>query len=196
MYSILNNVTHEKVIQKSRFIVELIKLENIDNIKNILNEIKEKYPNANHYCYGYRFHGMEKASDDGEPGGTAGMPILNILQKRDIEQVLAIVIRYFGGIKLGAGGLVRAYSSSVKEALEHSLIVPLIKGYQVSFGVTYEEQSSIERKLSQPYTKTFTEYVTYSTILTEQELDNLNKEKMIFIEQNDECFFTETNSFK
>lgn len=196
MYSIKENVTYEKIIQKSRFIVELIKLENIDNIKNTLKAIKELYPGANHYCYGYRFHGLEKASDDGEPSGTAGMPILNILQKRDIDQILVVVIRYFGGIKLGAGGLIRAYGGSVKDALEHSSIVPLLKGYQVTFAIPYEEQTVIEKQLSQEYNKIFSEYVTYNGIMTEEELKSLNQEKMIFFKNNGECFFTDRNYFK
>lgn len=189
MYTITKPYVYEKIIQKSRFIVELIPLDTIDAIKDTLLKLKTKYPGAAHYCYGYRFHGKEKASDDGEPTGTAGIPILTLLQKRDIDQLLVVVIRYFGGIKLGAGGLVRAYSSSVKEALDQCSLVPLQFGYQISFQVSYEQQGTIERILTHPYTKQFSEVVTYTTKVTKQEFYELKANQFLSIEILNECYF-------
>lgn len=115
--SIKGTVENEIIINKSRFISILIHVDSVDHVKEYLELYREIYPGATHYCYAYIINEHVKASDDGEPSKTAGMPMLNVLQKQELNQILAIVIRYFGGIKLGAGGLVRAYSQSVSEAL-------------------------------------------------------------------------------
>jgi len=112
-------------IKKSRFICVLYPLTSEETVLNALDEIKTKYPHATHYCYGYILGDnaeIQRSSDDGEPSKTAGLPILEILKKNDLTNVLAVVIRYFGGIKLGAGGLIRAYSASVKEAIKAAII--------------------------------------------------------------------------
>ena len=115
MFTIKEKTVNEIVIQKSRFICVLDKLENKDDLENILKEIKNTYKGATHYCYAYIINSSQKYDDDGEPSGTAGNPILNVLKFNNLNNVVAIVIRYFGGIKLGAGGLVRAYTKSVTE---------------------------------------------------------------------------------
>ena len=118
MRIIEKNVENEIIIKKSKFITKLIYIEDIDEINNIISTLKKEHKKCTHICYAYRINGKEKAVDDGEPSGTAGRPILNVLQKKDVSNVLAIVIRYFGGIKLGAGGLVRAYTGSISEAFK------------------------------------------------------------------------------
>ena len=114
--------TNEIIIKNSRFITILFPI-NSDNITELINKVKIDYPKATHYCYSYILENHQKASDDGEPGGTAGMPMLNVLKMQGLTNIIAIVTRYFGGIKLGAGGLTRAYSQSVAETLKLAEIV-------------------------------------------------------------------------
>ncbi len=118
MYIIDKNIENEIIIKKSRFITKLYYIDNIDEVDNIINNLKKEYKKCTHICYAYIINGKEKAVDDGEPSGTAGRPILNVIQKKSVTNILAVVIRYFGGIKLGAGGLVRAYTSSTSDAFK------------------------------------------------------------------------------
>ena len=144
MKTIKDNNKNEIIIKNSRFICLLYKLDNINNIDNILNNIKKEYKDASHYCYAYIFDNTYKSSDDGEPGGTAGMPILNVLKSNNLNYVLAIVVRYFGGIKLGAGGLVRAYTKSVTETIKKSTITTLLDGYNLIIEFDYEKIKEID----------------------------------------------------
>ena len=111
-------IENEIIIKKSKFITKLYEIDNTDCISEIIDNLKKEYKKATHICYAYIVNGQEKAVDDGEPSGTAGRPILNVLQKRKENNKLVVVIRYFGGIKLGAGGLVRAYTKSASEILK------------------------------------------------------------------------------
>ena len=108
MFTIKENNTYELEIKKSKFISKIYKVKNIDKVNTILSDLKKEYSDATHHCYAYIINEHKKSSDDGEPGGTAGIPILQVLDKNNLNYVLCVVIRYFGGIKLGAGGLVRA----------------------------------------------------------------------------------------
>ena len=110
MYTIKNDDSYELEIKKSKFISKLYRVNNIEDVNNILSSLRKEYSDATHHCYAYIINNSKKSSDDGEPGGTAGIPILQVLDKNNLNYVLCVVIRYFGGIKLGAGGLVRAYS--------------------------------------------------------------------------------------
>lgn len=101
--------TNEIVVEKSRFITFLLPLTTVDDVEVYLHKANEEYKGARHYCYAYRFGEQEKYSDDGEPRNTAGLPLLTILQKQNINDALLLVIRYFGGKKLGAGRLLRTY---------------------------------------------------------------------------------------
>ena len=125
-------------IKKSQFICRLFPAQTESEAKEIINEISEKYKDATHNCTAYVVSDGEGFDDDGEPGGTAGRPMLNVLKKNDMENIVAIVTRYFGGIKLGAGGLVRAYSKSVLEALAIAEIVDM-ELYEI-FRFTFEYQ--------------------------------------------------------
>jgi len=140
--TIRNQTEYEIVINKSRFIGILIPISDVEEVALYLEEAKELYPGATHYCYAYIIDTLKKASDDGEPSKTAGMPMLNVLEKNNLDHVLAIVVRYFGGIKLGAGGLVRAYSQSVVETLAHSEIVTKVKApyYSITFDYHFSRQ--------------------------------------------------------
>lgn len=123
MYIINKNIENEIIIKKSRFITKLIYIDDINNINDIINNLRKEYKKCTHICYAYIINGMEKAVDDGEPSKTAGRPILNVLQKKNVTNVLAVVIRYFGGVKLGTGGLVRAYTNSVSEAFKLTEVI-------------------------------------------------------------------------
>ena len=124
--TIKENVSAELVEKKSKFIANLFYIESREEAEDIIKMQKKKYYDARHNCYAFRVLGedgiIEKSSDDGEPSGTAGAPMLNILSKMEITNVLVIVTRYFGGILLGTGGLVKAYSNSTKLALEKAEI--------------------------------------------------------------------------
>ena len=117
--SILDNMK-ELIINKSRFISYKFELNSLDDVKTNLENLKKQHKKATHFCYAYVYNKdvvSEKCSDDGEPGGTAGYPILNVIKKKELKNVLVVVVRYFGGVKLGAGGLTRAYTKSVAELL-------------------------------------------------------------------------------
>lgn len=119
--SIITNKEQEYIINKSKFITKLYKVTTEKQIVDILDNIKKEYKDSTHICYAYIIDNIKRFNDDGEPGGTAGMPILNVLENNELNYILAVVIRYFGGIKLGAGGLVRAYSNSVSETLKNNI---------------------------------------------------------------------------
>ena len=109
------------VIQKSKFIAEAYRVNSVEEIEEILTSIRKKYYDATHHCYAYRLNddaSIQKMSDDGEPAKTAGAPMLDVLVKQGITNILVVVTRYFGGTLLGAGGLVRAYSSATSEVLK------------------------------------------------------------------------------
>ena len=125
-------------IKKSQFICRLFPAQSEKEAKEIIKEISEKYKDATHNCTAYVASDGEGFDDDGEPGGTAGRPMLNVLKKNEMENIVAIVTRYFGGIKLGAGGLVRAYSKSVLETLSIAEIVDM-ELYEI-FKFTFEYQ--------------------------------------------------------
>ena len=144
MKTIKEEKESEIIINKSKFISIITKVETIDEVKDKLKKTKKKYKGATHYCYAYIINGYQKCSDDKEPSGTAGMPILNILKANELNYILCVVVRYFGGIKLGAGGLVRAYSSSVKEVLSICEFGKLTPGYNIIIDFEYENIKQVE----------------------------------------------------
>lgn len=112
---------HEIVIQKSRFIAHVMRAETEQAAQEFIGAIKKQHWNATHNCSAYligEHDQIQKANDDGEPSGTAGVPILEVLKKRNLKDTVVVVTRYFGGIKLGAGGLIRAYGKSTSEGLD------------------------------------------------------------------------------
>lgn len=141
--TIKNEVEEELVEKKSKFIANVYYVETIKDAEEKLNFIKKKYNDARHHCYAYRIFEdgsiIQKSSDDGEPSGTAGSPMLNILSKNQISNIIVIVTRYFGGILLGTGGLVRAYSDVTSNALKKANIVSMEPGYEIEVVLTYSE---------------------------------------------------------
>ena len=111
-------ITNEIEIKKSRFITYLYNINNEDEVDNIIKELKKENKKARHIVYVYKINNKVKINEDKEPKGTAGIPIFNVIEKNNLDNVLIVVIRYFGGIKLGAGGLFRAYSNSASEIIK------------------------------------------------------------------------------
>ena len=139
--TIEKNVTAEVVDKKSKFIANFIYVDDVIKAEQLIKETRKKYFDARHNCIAYRIiendQIIEKSSDDGEPSGTAGAPMLNILQKNNLANVLIIVTRYFGGILLGTGGLVRAYSDSLLKAIDQANIIKKCLGEELEVTLDY-----------------------------------------------------------
>ena len=137
------SIQTEIVEKKSRFIANLFPVEKVEEAEEQIKNMKKKYHDARHNCIAYRIveenQIIEKSSDDGEPSGTAGGPMLNILQKNNLANVLIVVTRYFGGILLGTGGLVRAYSDSLLKAMEESELIQKCQGTELIAMIEYSE---------------------------------------------------------
>ena len=135
------------VIEKSRFICYMKRVRSEDEDRQYVSEIRKKHHDATHVCSAMICHNIRRSSDDGEPSGTAGAPILNVLDKNGLDETCALVVRYFGGIKLGAGGLIRAYSSATSECLKIGKLAmdAVLNKYQLK--LSYETANRIERYL-------------------------------------------------
>lgn len=122
-------------IKKSKFITYLHRTNDEEEAKAFLKQIKKEHPGANHHCTAMIIDNIVRSNDDGEPSQTAGHPMLDVLMHNNMQDILAIVVRYFGGTKLGTGGLVRAYSSSVRSALDKGVLVEetIFDEYEISF---------------------------------------------------------------
>lgn len=116
--TVAKEVVHEELIEGSRFIAYVAPVASAEEAEAQLAEARREHPDATHHCWAYRLGEVQRFNDDGEPGGTAGRPMLEVMLKRDLNMLSAVVVRYFGGRKLGAGGLVRAYSGTVAKALD------------------------------------------------------------------------------
>jgi len=176
MWSIQEKVVNKIIIKNSRFITFLYPVFNVDDVTKILSSLKQEYNDANHICYAYIIDGKIKSSDNKEPSGTAGVPILNVLEKNNLNMVLAVVIRYFGGIKLGAGGLVRAYSNSVSDCLNLANIIELIDGFLVSITFDYDNTKIIDNILKnyKIIDKNYNDLINYKFECFKDHLDTIN----------------------
>lgn len=141
----------EQVIEKSRFIGVVLPVSGTEEVAQKLEEVRQLYPNARHYVYAYRLYNgkLEKASDDGEPQGTGGRPVLDVLQYRKIWNVLVVVIRYFGGILLGAGGLTRAYGGTARQLMDNAPIHRLVPHMIYEVEATYDWYEPLKYRLKQ-----------------------------------------------
>lgn len=180
MKSIISNNKKEYIINKSRFICNMICVNDIEDVNKYLLEIKNKYKDATHNCYAYIVDGFEKCSDDGEPAGTAGIPILNVLKNNELNHILCIVTRYFGGIKLGTGGLVRAYTKSVTNCIDENNICNLIPGIELKITFSYDNIKQIDNYLKdiKIISKEFNNDITYVIDIdknNKQLINSLNK---------------------
>ena len=184
MRTIKSNMTNEIIIKNSRFICVFMKINSTD-ISNILDKIKEEYPKATHYCYAYVYNDIQRFSDDGEPGGTAGMPMLNVLVKEELSNVLCVVIRYFGGIKLGAGGLVRAYTKSVTECLKVTDMMDLEEGYKIRLKFNYNDEKQVKYLLKEAtiLNEKYDLDVEYTVLVNNETFNNLKNYNYEIIEK-------------
>lgn len=167
---------HEIVIEKSRFICTLKRVKTEEEAKQFIQDIRKEHYNATHNCTAYivgedRMH--QKSNDDGEPSGTAGIPMLEVLRKNDLTDIAAVVTRYFGGIKLGAGGLIRAYSSSVSEALKHAQIIERKRMQVIRIQTDYSNIGLLDSKLTDYaiINKNYLENVTYDLIVPVEDVE-------------------------
>ncbi len=177
MKSIKEEVINEIIINKSKFITVLTNINDINKIKEKLEDIKKTYKDATHYCYAYIINNHEKCSDNGEPSGTAGMPILNVLKQNNLTNILCVVIRYFGGIKLGAGGLIRAYSTSASEALNKANITNLVNGYNITIEFPYDNLKQIDYLLKNiDIKKTYQTNITYTFNIEKEKFNQIENE--------------------
>lgn len=180
--TIKENVSAELVEKKSKFIANLFYIESREEAEDIIKMQKKKYYDARHNCYAFRVLGedgiIEKSSDDGEPSGTAGAPMLNILSKMEITNVLVIVTRYFGGILLGTGGLVKAYSNSTKLALEKAEISILEEGFVYKLELNYSDLENFKYFMKNNEIKIlkeeYFENVKLSIFMPKNKIDCLN----------------------
>lgn len=147
MFTLSKPATFEEIIKKSRFIGHAARVtsqaESLDFYESVID------PQASHNCWAWRINFQVRSSDDGEPSGTAGRPMLNVIERRDLEDVMVVVTRHFGGIKLGAGGLVRAYAGTVAKCLDRASVIELFPMSEYTIKIGFEWASSLHGVLEQ-----------------------------------------------
>ena len=146
-FSLATPAHHVLVIKKSRFIACIEPVLGREEAQARVAQLKAEHPDAAHVCWALLAGGQSAANDDGEPGGTAGRPMLDVLRHQDLQGVMASVVRYFGGVKLGAGGLVRAYTDAVAQALLTVEKIPLIKQTELACSVPYSLEGMVRREV-------------------------------------------------
>ena len=170
---------HELIIKKSKFICSLARTETVEEAQEFIEQVSKKYHDATHNTYAYTLglnDNQVKASDNGEPSGTAGIPELKALQLMKLKNVTAVVTRYFGGIKLGAGGLIRAYSNSVTEAAQNIGVVKCVMQQLIQFSIPYNRIDEINHYLEENRISIASqEYTTNVTIQIYLDLDQIQK---------------------
>ena len=199
MKTIKESYYNELIIKKSKFITNIYPIKDEDMCKDILKDIKKKYYDATHNCYAYIIgDNIMKASDDGEPAKTAGMPMLEALKDKSLTNVLVIVTRYFGGTLLGKPGLVKAYRDSVYEIINKCKIYNIIDGGKYRINLSYEEYNNLT-KLSfiNIITSSFTNDVIVDFSIKLNEKDTLieklekNKIRTNSLSYLEKCYFEE-----
>ena len=180
MLSIKNDDKYEYIIKNSKFISFLFRVYSKDEVNSYLDKIKKKYTDATHYCYGYIIDNEIKMYDDGEPSGTAGSPILKQIQNNDLNYTLVVVVRYFGGIKLGAGPLTRAYAKVAREVIRRENIIELVKGYDIDITFSYNDIKNVDYLLnnSKIINKSFDNEIIYNVYVTKEVLNSLSNYKV------------------
>jgi len=178
MKSIKKEVSIEIVIKKSTFINYLMPVKSVEDANEKLDILKKKYNDANHHCFAYiigKNQEIQKYSDDGEPSKTAGYPMIEVLKKHDLTNVLSVTIRYFGGIKLGAGGLVRAYTKSTANTITLAKFTYLENYTELLVTVDFNQIGNVEKYIRDHFklqNTTYEESVTYSIILKTVSLES------------------------
>ena len=177
---LLKKESCSQTIKGSRFIALAVPVSSHETAKELLEDIKTQHPKANHHCFAWRLaNGEERVSDDGEPRGSAGAPILKRLISKNSVQTMVVVVRYFGGTKLGIGGLIRAYGGSAQEVLELSTFAPFEEQVLVSFSYTYPDSNIVSHVLSNIENviknQDFTDIVTVQISIKKQDYESLVK---------------------
>ena len=177
--TIKTDFINEEEIKKSRFICHLKRISSEEEARDFIAKIKKEHWKANHNCSAYTLgdrQEIQRTSDDGEPSGTAGVPMLEILKKKEIINVCAVVTRYFGGIKLGAGGLIRAYAGSVNHAIEEVGLVQIVNQRELILKLDYSLYDSVQRFLLtqnlQISDSEFLSEVTVRCFIDEEKINN------------------------
>lgn len=190
LLSIKKNDRYEETIKYSKFISLVFKVYSKEEVNYYLDKTKKDYPNATHYCYGYVIDNDIKSSDDGEPAKTAGIPILNQITSNNLNYILLIVVRYFGGVKLGTGPLTRAYAKLARNVIKKENIITLVNGYDINISFNYNEIKDIDYILdnSRILNKEFDDIVKYNVCVSEETLNKLSNynikiNKEIYIEK-------------
>jgi uncharacterized YigZ family protein len=148
-YTLASPVSAEIDIRKSRFIALAIPVTDRDAAMRELDRLRAEHPGATHVCWALLAGGQSGMSDDGEPSGTAGRPILEVLRHHEVDGVLAAVVRYYGGIKLGAGGLVRAYTDAIATAMQSAERVERIERGLINVDIDYADEARVRRWIEQ-----------------------------------------------
>lgn len=181
--SATGETTHEIVIQRSRFICTLKRIDGFDDALSFVKSVKKKYSDATHNCYAFISNAAgteQRFSDDGEPQGTAGQPMLEVLKKKGISMTAAVVTRYFGGVKLGAGGLVSAYTRAVAETVENAKIVKNVVGVSLEIKCGYEMYNALLQALKDKVFATlstdFADNVKMTIAVPKEDADNIEKD--------------------
>lgn len=176
MNIIKRNSNYTLEIKKSKFICYLYSINNEDDVNILLNNLKKEYKDASHYCYAYTLINKQKYSDDKEPSGTAGIPMLDILNKYELVNTLAVIIRYFGGIKLGASGLTRAYRNSLNDTIKISEIIPYKEYVIKNISFKYEDEGLINKYLNdvEILDKIYKENIIYKIKIAKDDLNILD----------------------
>ena len=181
--SATGETTHEIVIQRSRFICTLKRIDGFDDALSFVKSVKKKYSDATHNCYAFISNAAgteQRFSDDGEPQGTAGQPMLEVLKKKGICMTAAVVTRYFGGVKLGAGGLVSAYTRAVAETVENAKIVKNVVGVSLEIKCGYEMYNALLQALKDKVFATlstdFADNVKMTIAVPKEDADNIEKD--------------------
>lgn len=174
MYHIQADTHSETVIKKSRFITYLHKTTSEQDAKEYIQAIKKQHPDATHHCYAFligEHNEIQRSNDDREPSGTAGVPMLECLSKHQLQDILAVTVRYFGGIKLGAGGLVRAYAGSVSHAINNAVITQKQRLQKCRLAFPYDKIGKLDYFFKnqgiQVIEKDYGEQVTYTFLCKE-----------------------------
>ena len=168
MKSIKEVIITEDIINKSKFINYLIPVSDLEVTKTKLDDIRKQYSDASHHCFAYivgNNQEIQKYSDDGEPSKTAGLPILEVLKKHDLTNVLSVTIRYYGGTKLGAGGLTRAYTKSVAESVALATFTSLTNYTHLSIKISFDHIGHVEKYIRDHYElldTTYDNFVNYT----------------------------------
>lgn len=172
MNVIKDNSEYEEIVKKSKFISFLYFVKSIDEVNNYLNELKAKYKDASHICYAYIVDNNVKYNDDKEPSKTAGFPILNVLKNNDLNYVLAVVIRYFGGIKLGSGNLLRTYLNVTNENLKKTGIKEYKLKKEYIIICNYDNVNYVNNVLKDEdiINKTFDNFITYEVLIDNENI--------------------------